>query len=275
MRVIQTPRKTKRLSSNRTTTWLALTSVIIVFGISVIFVARRMMSTNSSANQVNAQSLQNNVTKKQNYTEQEFVNLVQNSPRPNTKPIINAPEFTTNEQANNRINQIIESRGFKLTSVPRVDISNGQEDSRVVLQPLAKQALDDLINEAIKNNIPLVTTKGEVTVEESKNTFADYIERRGISTQQIIDGSADNQIVELISEIDPPGYSWLHSGYGVVLGCGSGVQDFQTTTCYRWLSINNYANIKRFGWIPILIGNDQSLTKSRSNQLYWIGANKL
>lgn len=275
MRVIQAPRKTKTHKPTKRTTWWIFATIILIPVIVGVYVLRTNNLNDVSASLVIAQSLQNNVTKKQNYTEQEFVKLLQSSRLPNTKPIVYTPQFTSNEQANSRIKQIIESRGFKLTNVPKADISNNNPGKEVVLQPLARRALNDLIDDAHKNNTPLIAIKGEVSVDESKSLFAEAIVNQGIQVQQIIDGSADNQILKIIGEVDPPGYSWLHTGYGVVFSCGNGVQDFQTTTCYKWLSTDNYANAKRFGWIPILVGTDQSMTKARLNQFYWLGANNL
>ncbi len=275
MRVIQAPRKTKTSKQTKRTIWWIFATIILIFVIVGVYVFKAIKYNDGSASLVNAQSSNDNVAKKQNYTEQEFVKLLQSSRLPNTKPIVYTPQFTSNEQANSRIKQIIESRGFKLTNVPKADLSNNNSDKKVVLQPLARRALNDLIDDAHKNNTPLIAIKGEVSVDESKSLFTGAISHQGIQAQQIINGSADNQILKILGEIDPPGYSWLHTGYGVGFSCGNGVQDFQTTTCYKWLSTDNYANAKRFGWIPILVGTDQSMTKARLNIFYWIGANNL
>ena len=69
MRVIQAPRKTKTHKPTKRTTWWIFATIILIPVIVGVYVLRTNNLNDVSAGLVIAQSLQNNVTKKQNYTE--------------------------------------------------------------------------------------------------------------------------------------------------------------------------------------------------------------
>ena len=68
----------------------------------------------------------------------------------------------------------------------------------------------------------------------------------------ILDGSQDTNLDAILAVSALPGYSKHHTGYAVDFGCGNDylVYSFADTSCYAWLSANNFENAKRYGFIP-------------------------
>jgi LAS superfamily LD-carboxypeptidase LdcB len=73
----------------------------------------------------------------------------------------------------------------------------------------------------------------------------------GLTPEQVAAGSVDQQVTDLLKITAIPGFSRHHTGYTVDISCESnkGVI-FENTTCFRWLSQNNYQHAKESGWIP-------------------------
>ncbi len=272
MRVIQAHRNTPK-TNNKPVIKIVLITAVILFALVFFYTRKSILISRPVTIISKTQSEQANRYKKENLTDLEFVELLQSVVLPNTKPILKTPEFTNDQQANQRIQKIVESRGFRLTSVPSFgSLAPITEDKPYQLQPLADNAWREMKDEASRANIPLSITRSFESVEEHQSKFFGALEQQQIDIAKLASGQADNQIVQIIYEVDPPGFSWLHSGYGIALGCGSGKQDFRTTTCYKWLSENSYLNARRFGWVPQMLAGDHSNNLgTRANRFVWVG----
>lgn len=73
-----------------------------------------------------------------------------------------------------------------------------------------------------------------------------------INLETLSDGSHDDLLDTVLNVSAIPGYSKHHSGYAVDFACGNDylVYEFSETPCYRWMSENNFARSKAFGFIP-------------------------
>ena len=73
-----------------------------------------------------------------------------------------------------------------------------------------------------------------------------------ITMSQVPDGVYDIKIDNALKLSALPGYSKHHTGFAVDVGCGTSklVFQFAETSCYEWMSANNFENAKRHGFIP-------------------------
>lgn len=187
------------------------------------------------------------------FSSEEFDSLYSSMAYPNTQPITSPPQITGNETVDLRIRTIAQSRGYKLRSVPVSPIENSNEPGLKddgLLQPRALKAWQELKSSAQVANIPIKLRSGYRSIELQRQLFLSRLSASGVTTKQLVSGQADSQIVAALRDVAIPGYSRHHTGYTIDVLCGTSVQAFETTTCYRWLSDNNYLNAKKFGWIP-------------------------
>lgn len=182
------------------------------------------------------------------FTSAEFSELYNNFSHPNTRTIINDFSITNSVEADEVINEIAESLGYKIQSAPIADNFVEFEDG-VLLQRNAALSWEQLNRQAKIENIDMRITQGFRSAEDQNAIF---IERLGvISPGNIINRSADDQIKQILSTTAVPGYSRHHTGYTIDLACDTGNEfKFEDSACFTWLSKNNYANAKKFGWIP-------------------------
>ncbi len=187
-------------------------------------------------------------TKFKTFTAQEFSDLYNGFAYPNTRPIQNDFSITGNIEADEVIYDFAEEAGYRVRSAPVTDNFADVNDSQV-LQRLAAEYWKKLNKKAVKDNIELRITQGFRSAEDQNKIFMDRL--GDINPARIIDGLSDNKIKELLKTTAPPGYSRHHSGYTVDLACNSDPNVlFENSTCFEWISENNYINIKRYGWIP-------------------------
>lgn len=105
-----------------------------------------------------------------------------------------------------------------------------------------------------------------------RQLFLSRLRASGVSTAQIANGQADSQIVTVLSQAAIPGYSRHHTGYTVDFVCANGTQTFETTTCFKWLSADNYLNAKKYGWIPSYPdGANQQGPEPEPWEYVWVG----
>lgn len=276
MRVIQTPNNHKKNSRTANIKkWIILGSIALFF--LLIFMIINYWHRNIGVQAVTLSTNTNNKTPLDNLTQQDFMEFLKRSVQPNTKPIVNHPAISGINTVDERIKKIAESRGYVLTRVPSDDLNLQKiDDTGISLQALAKDSWQKMKQEAVSENVPLFITKGYVPIQEQKEDFLKQLQHYKISNEQITSGLVDDIIVKILEISEPPGYSWNHNGYSLTLGCGSGEQDFVTTTCYKWLSQNNYFKTKKFGWIPVYIDNDKARDRnSKVNQFVWVGSDTL
>ena len=263
---------------------LALLLLVFVVGISWL-----MLPDHSSSPQTSLTDSENTsparVAGVQNgpmpyFTGEQFQVLYDSLAFPNTQPIITAPHITGNQQADARIRQIAESRGYKLRAIPVRPIIKTGEPGLVdddLLQPKAYEAWLAIKNQAAGDNIPIKLNSGYRTIEWQRNYFVQNLRAAGVSTEDIIVGAADTAIVSIIRTIAPPGYSRHHTGYTIDLVCDDGTgRAFEFTHCFEWLSSDNYGVAKRFGWIPSYPdGVDRQGPEPEPWEYVWVGTETL
>lgn len=205
----------------------------------------------------------------------EFQKLYESVAYPNTQSLVTPPAITGNVPADNRIRTIASSRGYIVRSVPvaPIDKTNAPGLSGDdLLQPLAFTDWQNLKKAAEAAGIPLKLNSGYRSIEMQRQLFLSRLRASGVSTAQIANGQADSQIVTVLSQAAIPGYSRHHTGYTVDFVCANGTQTFETTTCFKWLSADNYLNAKKYGWIPSYPdGANQQGPEPEPWEYVWVG----
>ena len=210
------------------------------------------LSASTEAKAVAGENIQSKSLRQ--FSGKQFQELYESLAMPNTEHLHAEPIITGNEQADQRIQQIAENRGYTLRSVPVLPIMKtntpGLSDDDL-LQPKAYDDWRKLEKAAQKANIPLKFNSGYRSVEWQRRYFLQQLSARGATIPAIARGHADRIIESVLEVVAPPGYSRHHTGYAIDLICddGSG-RPFEFTKCFTWLSANNYASAKKFGFIP-------------------------
>lgn len=206
---------------------------------------------------------------------EEFRNLYETVAYPNTQSLITPPAITGNVAADNRIRTIASSRGYIARSVPVAPIDKTNAPGLTgddLLQPLAFSAWQGLKQAADADGIPLKLNSGYRSIEMQRQLFLARLRATGASNVQVANGQADSQIVSVLSQAAIPGYSRHHTGYTVDFVCANGAQTFETTTCFKWLSSDNYFNAKKYGWIPSYPdGANQQGPEPEPWEYVWVG----
>lgn len=176
---------------------------------------------------------------------------------PGMEKITEAPEITGNEEADNYIRKMAEERGYSLQSIPTVELTDLQG---VSMQHEVAGAWKQLQDAARAEGVYLGLVSAYRSVENQRLIFQTQLQERGITEQQraytssqIIAGEADTAIDNILREYSPPGYSKHHTGYIVDItdtATDRPFEEFGQTEGFDWVSENDYANIRRFGFLP-------------------------
>ncbi len=166
----------------------------------------------------------------------------------NTYKIISPPPITGNTEADKKIRTMAEARGYRLRRLARDTLGDGDGHP---LQLLAQKPWQDLKASAAKDGIVLTITWAFRSIEDQRAIFLAGLGEVGATTQDIADGKVDGLVDKVLQTYAPPGYSRHHTGFTIDLTCGTnGLTNFAKTSCYEWISKDNYLNAKTFGWIP-------------------------
>lgn len=210
---------------------------------------------------------------------EDFQKLYENIAYPNTQVLASPSSITGNPAADERIRTIAASRGYLSRSVPVMPIDKTNApglNSDDLLQPRAHDAWLELKKAAESEGIPLKLNSGYRSVEMQRQLFLDRLRAAGVNYTQIANAQADNQVVAVLSLAAIPGYSRHHTGYTLDFVCANGSQEFKVTTCFKWLSKNNYFNAKRFGFIPSYPdGAPQQGPEPEPWEYVWVGVEPL
>jgi LAS superfamily LD-carboxypeptidase LdcB len=282
VRVIE-PSQLKRTSiKKKRSKKLPLFVLLLVAGLGVggWFYIQPKPITSQPAQQNNAEAvptaLPNQETKLRTtlktFTNQEFVNFYSTFAYPNTAEITIAPFITGNADADARIQNLAEERGYKLRSAP-VSPPVAFIDGLYVQQKAAQPYLD-MIAAAKAEGLPITITAAFRSVEEQRQLF---LERLGAPVASIAAGTADDAVLETLKTTAPPGYSRHHNGFTVDIACGSvGLYGFLDTPCFSWLAKDNFKNAKEFGWIPSYPDGVNSVGPEPEPWEYvWVGRDSL
>lgn len=167
---------------------------------------------------------------------------------PNTMELSQPPEITGNFQADVRIRQFAERRGYVMRAVPVAPLV--REDG-LSLQQKAAKPWQDMKTAAMSDGILLRLVAGFRSVEDQRILFMSRLASSGIAVNAIADGTADTALDSLLKTTAIPGYSRHHTGFTIDIGCGEYDEVvFKVSRCYEWLSKDNYFHAKKFGWIP-------------------------
>lgn len=265
MRIIEPPAKPhqRRAKQSKKPKVLIIAIVIGLVGSSIWYLhGRRQNNQDNQSAQVSSASSEEAIHKVAGvqsgpvrfFTGEQFQKLYEILAMPNTTAIVTPPTITGNDQADLRIRQVAESRGYKLRSVPVMPIVKTNEPGLSeddLLQPKAYDGWLQLKKQAKNDGIPLKLNSGYRSIDWQRRFFVAKLQASGVSLSQIASGQADDAILNVLHMVAPPGYSRHHTGYTIDLICddGSG-RAFEHTNCFSWMNADNYAKAKQAGWIP-------------------------
>ncbi len=184
------------------------------------------------------------------FTGQQFKDLYNTFAYPNTAPINENTPITGNEQADAQIRKVAIARGYQSRSAP---VTNAFQNvgGDYQLQQRAAQPWLDMVAAAKKDNIEIGLTAAYRSAEDQKVIFVGRLSQLGIPIEEIAAGRRDAEISQVLRTTAIPGYSRHHTGYTIDIACLSmPTTSFLNTTCFKWLSVNNYEHAKMYGWIP-------------------------
>ncbi len=188
------------------------------------------------------------------FTNEQFKSLYSSFNYPNTQPITVEPDITGNSVADERIRAVATRRGYKLSAIPVSSIVKTGEpglEGDDLIQPNAQIAWQELKAAATASKVALKMTSAYRSIDYQRSLFLRRLQDAGANVNTIIEGYADDEIDNVLSRAAPPGRSRHHTGYAIDLSCnGIGLEAFVNTSCYKWLSANNFENAKKFGWVP-------------------------
>ena len=178
----------------------------------------------------------------------EFRLFYDNLLQPNLVKVENPPEITGNDIADTRIREIAEARGYKLRSSPATDLSSVDG---YPLQEAAQQPWLDLKAAAAAEGLSMSLVSGYRSVDTQRGLYTNWLFGRGVTVEEVANGLADEAVDAVLVTSSIPGYSKHHTGYTIDLACaGYAFENFGASDCFEWLSADNYANAKEFGFIP-------------------------
>lgn len=213
------------------------------------------------------------------FSGEDFKVLYQSIAYPNTQSIVDPPPITGNDEADNRIRQFAEARGYHLTSVPMsaiVKINEPRLDNDDLLQPLAAEAWQSLKQTAERQQVPLSLISAYRSPEYQRELFLGRLLSNGVTVHQIALGGANYAIEDTLDLTAVPGYSRHHTGYTIDLWCEDGSTTFLNSRCYQWISASNYLKAKEHGWIPSYPeGTDLQGPEPEPWEYVWVGTDNL
>jgi LAS superfamily LD-carboxypeptidase LdcB len=267
MRVLE-PHQLRHLKSNKAAKRnpvklsLIFLGLTLVSGFGLFRVAENMTSQASTADEQqtiitldNEEPVEEPVLRLREFDGEQFKDLYRSIAYPNSQQLLNTnpPEITGNPEADDRIRELAESRGYVLSSIPVgaiVQLDEPNLDGENLLQPLAASSWTSFKQAALDDNIPLILTSAYRPIEYQRELFLDRLYANGTNPRFIAAGVGDRAILDTLAYTAPPGYSRHHTGYTIDLWCDDGSRSFIASICYRWISNNNYENAKLHEWVP-------------------------
>lgn len=192
---------------------------------------------------------------------------------PNTSPQKSAPDITGNADADDVIRRIAEQRGYRLRPIANGVVKFGDKS----LQATAVQPLKDLQAAAEEAGQHLTLVSGYRSLDDQRQIFEQQMGVQAISADDIASGDVDNRVDQILQYFSAPGYSRHHTGFTIDLGCNGGqLENFEASSCYSWISQNNYAIARGLGWLPSYPkGAKQQGPEPEPWEFVWVGTNVL
>lgn len=147
------------------------------------------------------------------------------------------PSITGNAELDERIREIAVERGYRRRAEPSggLVITDGR-----YLQPNAAAAWEALQAGAAAAGHSISLTSGYRSAASQASIF-----------RSRLTGTSDAALDTILQTVAAPGYSKHHTGYAIDVRSGSAIlYDFANTPAYAWLSADNWANAKGYGWVP-------------------------
>jgi len=202
------------------------------------------------------------------FTGQQFVSFYDSYQYSNVSSITQKPFITGDVAIDTYIQNLAESRGYKLRA-ESLSMSNQSQLTTAVSQLQTAAAQEAGLN--------FVFVSGYRSVADQRNIFLSVMNEVGVNRSRILSGSEDTKLDSILKTRSIPGYSKHHTGYTVDFGCNSyDLVGFGSTACYQWISANNYENAKRFGLIPSYPQGAQNQGPNPEQWEYvWVGEKTL
>lgn len=213
------------------------------------------------------------------FSGEEFKEFFLNISYPNTQVITDPPVITGNKAADDRIRDIAESRGYRLSVVPVAPIVRINEpmlDSDDLLQPLAAEGWASLKQAATDAEMPLSLSSAYRSPQYQRELFMQRLLGNGVTVSQVADGLVDDIVDHTLTLAAIPGYSRHHTGYTIDLWCKDGSAVFLDSICFEWMMADNYQVAKEHGWIPSYPeGADMQGPEPEPWEYVWVGRDSL
>ena len=169
----------------------------------------------------------------------EWVDLFRSSLEelPNLGDVLVPGAITGNTTTDERIWQLADARGYEMRPTPVEQLVTQDGHPMQVLLADAWEQLQAAAHEA----------GHELRISSAY---------RSVSSQRVIfnrklNGTSDAAIDALLVFSAPPGASRHHTGYAIdIHQAGGTFNGFSQSAAYVWISADNYANAKLFGFIP-------------------------
>lgn len=173
-----------------------------------------------------------------------YDNLVQTG----TERVATPAYITGNDVADTIIRSEAELRGYKLRSFASVDLT--LVDGMEVQQPVAGN-WTAFKSEMATKGLNIQMTSGYRSIDNQRDLFLQRMREAGLSEQEVIDGTDQEALDEVLTRAAPPGYSKHHTGYTIDIWCiGWDFYNFGESDCFDEISKDNYALAKKHGFIP-------------------------
>ena len=189
------------------------------------------------------------------FSPDELVAFLDRAALPETTPSAGVQPITGHGPADDRIVARARATDYRLRPLARGPLNGA---AGVPLNPEAAAARVRMAAAARAAGAPFTPVSGHRSVADQRTIFLNQLAQRGYarigrpwSVQEIAAGAADAAIDDVLRLNSIPGFSFHHTGNAADLSApGGSLGGFASSAAYRWLSAENYANAKRFGFVP-------------------------
>jgi LAS superfamily LD-carboxypeptidase LdcB len=188
-------------------------------------------------------------------------------------------KITENPEADKIIIQIAEKRGYQKQSILKKSEVENLDNQKLV--PHVGEAYLEMKGKANTEGIEMGLTSSYRSVDEQRELFLtrlkNYFEvetSEDYSDEKIATGNY-NSILDILMQVTaPPGYSRHHSGYTIDISGSTPI--FANSPGFDWISKDNYANSREFGFIPSYPPNTPNQGPNPEEWEYiWVGKDVL
>jgi LAS superfamily LD-carboxypeptidase LdcB len=216
-----------------------------------------------------------------NLTAQDFNDILVGITFENTLDPKIETTITGDTVADRHIYNIAESRGYRFW--PQADETKLVEvEPNIRLQPKAKESYQAMAAAAKSEGVILKITSGYRSQTEQNRIFRPRFEALEMAElggyykpDDLARGEADDLIYRALALTAPAGYSRHHTGYAVDfadLSPDNNTSVFNGSKAFIWLSKDNYANARKYGFIPSYPAGLQNVgPEPEAWEFMWVG----